>query len=178
MILNIFQIVSLLGQIYIAFTRQKRNVLVATFLINLAQTVCYYIANDTAAFYIAIVITVRTFVYIFSERLKEHRWSILIPITAVAIHLVVGIASIERPLQLITIFTPCFTCWYLWFFRRTQSIRVGNIIGNALWLVYNCLGGLWILALTRVWTIALNAAAYFRYQRKPEPLPQPRPHAH
>ena len=169
MILNIFQIASLLGQIYIAFTQKKRNVLAATFLINLAQTVCYYIANDTAAFYIAIVITIRTFVYIFSERLKKYRWSILVPITAIAIHLAIGFMTIETPMQLITMLTPCFTCYYLWFFRRTQSIRVGNIVGNALWLVYNCLGGLWILALTRVWTIALNAAAYLRYRRTPEP---------
>ena len=178
MILDIFQIVSLLGQIYIAFTRKKRNVLIATFLINLAQTVCYYLVNDMAAFYIAIVITVRTFVYIFSERLKKHRWSIAIPITAIAIHLAVGFASIETPLQLISMLTPCFTCYYLWFFRRTQSIRIGNIIGNGLWLIYNCLGGLWILALTRVWTIVLNAVAYLRYLKQPEPLSLPKVHTH
>ena len=178
MILTVFQIVSLLGQVYIAFTRKKRNVLIATFLINLAQTVCYFIVSDTAAFYISIVITVRTFVYIFSERLKRHRWSVVIPIAAIAVHLAVGVMSIETPLQLITMLTPCFTCYYLWFFRDTQRIRVGNIVGNALWLVYNCLGGLWILALTRVWTIALNAAAYLRYRRQAAPLPRPRAQTH
>lgn len=169
MLLNVFQIVSLLGQIYIAFTRKKTNVLIATFLINLAQAVCYAIVRDTAAFYVSIVITVRTFVYIFSERLKRFRWSIAVPIAAIAVQAAVGAASIETPLQLFAVVTPCFTCYYLWFFRKTQSIRVGNIVGNALWLVYNCLGGLWILALTRVWTIALNAAAYLRYRRTPEP---------
>ena len=107
-----------------------------------------------------------------------HGRRVVIPIAPIAVHLAVGVMSIETPLQLITMLTPCFTCYYLWFFRDTQRIRVGNIVGNTLWLVYNCLGGLWILALTRVWTIALNAAAYLRYRRQAAPLPRPRAQTH
>ena len=72
----------------------------------------------------------------------------------------------NNPWQIISISAPCFTCYYLWYFDTTQKLRVGNIIANSLWAVYNIANGLYIASLSRLITITVNSISYYKNRDK------------
>ena len=68
----------------------------------------------------------------------------------------------ERPIQIMSILIPCYSCWYLWFSKDTQKLRIGNIIANILWGIYNICCGLYIILIMRAITITSNLVAYIK----------------
>ena len=62
---DIMQIITILVNIYISFTEKKKRIYIATFLLNLSQLLMYMFNNDLTTTLIYIVITVRSYIYIY-----------------------------------------------------------------------------------------------------------------
>ena len=154
------QILSVIVNTYIAFTEKKIRIYIATFLLNLAQLFMYFFNDDLTTALIYIVIVIRSFVYIYKDKFKTN----IIPYLAIIIQLLIGVFTIQSPIQILSILLPCYTCWYLWFYETTQKIRVGNIIANFAWAIYNVCTGLYIVLIMRAITILSNLIAYIKYK--------------
>ncbi len=156
MIVAGMQIITVIVNIYISFTEKKNRIYIATFLLNFSQLVMYFFNNDLTTSLIYLVIVIRSFIYIYKDYFKTN----IIPFLMIAIQLLIGYFTIANPLQIISILIPCYTCWYLWFSKDTQSLRIGNIITNSAWAFYNICGGLYIILIMRAMAILSNIIAY------------------
>lgn len=161
---DLMQIVTIIVNIYISFTEQKKRIYVATFLLNLAQLFMYFFNNDITTGLIYIIIVVRSWVYIYKDKFKSD----VVPYLMILIQLIIGLATRENDLQILSTLIPCYTCWYLWFYNDTQKLRVGNIIANTAWAIYNICTGLYIILIMRFMTVGSNLIAYIkrRYELK------------
>lgn len=155
---DLMQVITILVNIYISFTEKQKRIYIATFLLNLSQLLMYWFNNDLTTTLIYIVITIRSFIYIHKNKFKTN----FIMYIAIIIQLLIGVFTIEQNIQILPILIPCYTCWYLWVYNDTQKIRIGNIIANILWSVYNIFTGLYIVLIMRVITITSNMIAYIR----------------
>ena len=156
------QLVTVGVQAYIANTKSTRRVLVATFLFNFANMLCYFLNGDMTTVYLYVVICVRSLVYVAREELKPKRFSWLIPAGFIAVQLAVGLSTMTSPWQILPTLIPCYTIYYLWYYDTLQKLRVGNMVANGAWGVYNIVTGLYIVALGRIATVLLNAGAWRR----------------
>ena len=118
--------------------------------------------NDLTTTLIYIVIHVRSFIYIYKDKFKTD----IVPYLAIIIQLIIGYYTIENSMQVLSILIPCYTCYYLWFYNDTQKIRIGNIIANTLWAIYNIATGLYIVLIMRAMTIISNIVAYIRRRKQ------------
>lgn len=159
---DLMQIITILVNIYISFTEKKKRIYIATFLLNLSQLLMYMFNNDLTTTLIYIVITVRSFIYIYKDKFKTD----IVPYLAIIIQLIIGYYTIENSMQVLSILIPCYTCYYLWFYNDTQKIRIGNIIANTLWAIYNIATGLYIVLIMRAMTIISNIVAYIRRRKQ------------
>ena len=159
---DLMQILSVIVNTYIAFTEKKKRIYIATFLLNLAQLLMYFFNNDMTTTLIYIVIVIRSLIYIYKDKFKTN----IIPYVIIVIQLLIGFSTIETPIQILSIILPCYTCWYLWFYESTQKIRVGNIISNLTWGIYNICTGLYIVLIMRAITVLSNLIAYIKYSKK------------
>lgn len=159
---DLMQIITILVNIYISFTEKKKRIYIATFLLNLSQLLMYMFNNDLTTTLIYIVITVRSFIYIYKDKFKTD----IVPYLAILIQLIIGYYTIENTMQILSVLIPCYTCYYLWFYADTQKIRIGNIIANTLWGVYNIATGLYIVLIMRAMTIISNIVAYIRRRKQ------------
>lgn len=155
---TLMQIITVIVNIYISFTERKKRIYVATFLLNFAQLLLYFFNGDITTGLVYIIIVVRSLIYIYKEKFKSN----LIPYFIILIQLIIGFATIDRPLQVLSILIPCYSCWYLWFSKDTQKLRIGNIIANSAWAIYNFCDGLYIILIMRAMTIASNLIAYIK----------------
>lgn len=155
---DLMQVITILVNIYISFTENKNRIYIATFLLNLSQLLMYWFNNDLTTTLIYIVITIRSFIYIYKNKFKTN----FLMYIAIIIQLIIGFFTIEQNIQILSILIPCYTCWYLWIYNDTQKIRIGNIIANILWAVYNIATGLYIILIMRVITITSNIIAYIK----------------
>ena len=51
----------------------------------------------------------------------------------------------------------------MWFNKTTQELRIGNIIANSAWFIYNIVTGLYLVAAVRLVTIAANSIQYSKH---------------
>lgn len=158
----IMQIVTIIVNVYISFTEKKQRIYIATFLLNLAQLLMYFFNNDLMTALIYIVIVVRSLLYIYKDKFKTN----IIPYVAIVLQLLIGFLTIKTPLQIMSIVIPCYSCWYLWFYNDTQKLRIGNIIANSAWAIYNVCDGLYIILIMRAMTIGSNLIAYVRRKKQ------------
>jgi hypothetical protein len=163
----LMQIVVVLINSYIAITEKKKNIYVVTFLFNFANLIMYLVNGDKTTAILYIVISGRAFVYIFKDTVIEKlkKWAIIVPIIAIILQIVVGFSSIENIWQLLPIITPCYVCYYLWFYNTTQKLRIGNIVNNSLWLIYNVVTGLYIVSISRLITVIVNIVSYIKNKK-------------
>lgn len=159
--LDIMQIITIIVNIYISFTEKKKRIYIATFLLNASQLAMYFFNNDLTAGLIYIVITIRSLIYIYKDQFKTNRIVYII----IGIQLLIGLFTIENKLQILSVLIPCYSCWYLWFYNDTQKLRIGNIIANIAWSIYNVCGGLYIILIMRAITIASNLIAYIKRKK-------------
>ena len=127
----------------------------------------YFLNNDFTTGLIYIVIVIRSFIYIYKDKFKTN----IIPYIAIAIQLAIGYFTIENRLQILSILIPCYSCWYLWFYKDTQKLRIGNIVANTAWAVYNICNGLYIILIMRAMTVASNVIAYVNRKKQLLNLP-------
>lgn len=163
--LIILQIISVIVNTYLSFTENKKNIYVVTFLFNFLQMLMYLFKDDMTTVLSYVIIVVRSFVYIYKDKFKTKH---IVPWTFVAIQLVVGFMTMENYLQLISIITPCIVILYLWYCKTTQGLRVGNIVNNTAWGVYNALTGLYIIIITRVIAVITNSMGLWKNRNKKE----------
>jgi len=167
MIVNLMQIITIIVNIYISFTEKKKRIYIATFLLNLAQLVMYFFNNDLTTALIYIVIVIRSLIYIYKDNFKTN----IIPYLAISIQILIGYITIENGFQIFSIIIACYSCWYLWFYNNTQKLRIGNIVANTAWAIYNICGGLYIILIMRGITIISNTVAYIKRKNELANLP-------
>lgn len=158
----IAQIIVVLINTYIATTENKKNIYIVTFLFNFANLVMYLLNGDKATSIIYIVISLRSLIYIYKDRFK----TIIVPIICILAQLFIGFTNIENIWQLIPIIVPCFVCYYMWFYKTTQQLRIWNAICNGLWGIYNFQTGLYIVMISRIITVIVNVFAFIKNSKK------------
>lgn len=158
----IAQIIVVLINTYIATTENKKNIYIVTFLFNFANLVMYLLNGDKATSIIYIVISLRSLIYIYKDRFK----TIIVPIICILAQLFIGFTNIENIWQLIPIIVPCFVCYYMWFCKTTQQLRIWNAICNGLWGIYNFQTGLYIVMISRIITVIVNVFAFIKNRKK------------
>lgn len=162
-----FQILCVIVNTYISFTEKKRNIYIATFLFNLFQLFMYFFNDDKTTALVYVIGTIMSFVYIYKDKIRFKARHI-IPVFFVACQLILGFMTMQRPIQIISIITPCVPTLYLWYCKNTQGLRIGNIITNTSWGVYNILTGLYIVVITRVIAIITNVIAFIQNKKGKE----------
>lgn len=158
MIVDIMQIITIIVNIYIAFTEKKKRIYIATFFLNLSQLVMYLFNDDLTTALIYIVIVIRSYLYIYKDKLKNN----IIPYIIIFTQIIIGCYTSENITQIFSILIACYSSWYLWFYNDTQKLRIGNIVANTAWACYNILGGLYIILIMRAIAIGSNMIAYFK----------------
>lgn len=158
------QILVCIVQFYIATSENIKHIYVVTFLFNLFNLGCYWLNGDVATTYLYIIICIRSFVYVYRDKVKKYKWHFIVPVIAIILQLIVGFVSIDNLWQLIPILVPCYVNYYLWYYESTQKLRVGNFLCNVLWCVYNVASGLWIIAASRGLTALMNAVSYWNHR--------------
>ena len=154
----LMQIITIILNIYISFTEKQKRIYIAIFLQNFAQLLLYGFNNDLTTTLIYIMITIRSVLCINKNKFKTD----LVPYLIINIQLLIGCFTMENSLQLISVLISCYSCWYLWFYNDTQKIRIGNIIANTAWAIYNLYTGLYIILIMRFITITSNFIAYIK----------------
>ena len=160
------QIVVCIIQYYIATTEKTKNIFWVTFLFNFFNGLCYFFNGDMPTVYFYIVICVRSFIYIYKDKIKVHKWHPVVPIFFIGVQILVGILTLDNYWQLIPMIMPCYVCYYMWFYDTTQKLRIGNIIGNSAWFIYNTATGLYIVAAGRLITVIMNLVTYIKRRKK------------
>lgn len=158
MIINLMQIITVILNIYISVTEKKKRIYIANFLINFSQFIMYFVNDDLTTALIYSVIVIRSFIYIYKETFKTN----IIPYIAILVQILIGYFTLNNSLQIISIVISCYSCWYLWFYNNTQKLRIGNIIANTAWAVYNICGGLYIILIMRIITILSNLISFVK----------------
>ena len=154
----LMQIITIILNIYISFTEKQKRIYIAIFLQNFAQLLLYGFNNDLTTTLIYIMITIRSVLCINKNKFKTD----LVPYLIINIQLLIGCFTMENSLQLISVLISCYSCWYFWFYNDTQKIRIGNIIANTAWAIYNLYTGLYIILIMRFITITSNFIAYIK----------------
>ena len=162
MVVILTQLVTIIVNIYISFTEKKKRIYIATVLLNALQLIMYFFNGDTTTALIYIVIVARSLIYIYKDQFKTN----VIPYILIVIHILVGLFTLESIAQILSIVISCYSCWYLWFYNTTQKLRIGNIIANIAWAMYNIYGGLYIILIMRGTTIISNSIAYIKRKNK------------
>ena len=162
MIVNLMQVVTIVVNIYISFTEKKKRIYIATFWLNISQLIMYFLNNDLTTGLVYIIIVIRSLIYIYKDSFKTNR----IPYIIIIIQIVIGFATLEERLQIFSILISCYSCWYLWFCDDTQKLRVGNIVANFAWAIYNICNGLYIILIMRAMTIASNIIGYIKRKKE------------
>lgn len=124
MLTIITQCVACIISVYQAHTENKKGIYLSVFLFNMSCLLVYLTIGDYTSATSYILITVRSYVYLYKDKLKKP----FIPYMFIGLHIVTGLMSINNPWQIISIITPSITCWYMWFCKKTQQLRIGNII--------------------------------------------------
>lgn len=155
---NFMQILTIIANTYISFTEKKKRIYIATFLLNFFQLVMYFFNSDLTTALIYVVIVIRSLIYIYKDNFKTN----IIPYIAISVQILIGYITIENSFQIFSIVIACYSCWYLWFYNNTQKLRIGNIVANTAWSIYNICGGLYIILIMRSITIISNTVAYIK----------------
>lgn len=156
------QVLVCIVQYYIATTEKTKNIFIVTWLYNVFNLLCYFLNDDMTTTYVYILICIRSFVYIYRDNFKKHKWHFIVPVLAIIAQLVVGFITMENYWQIIPIIIPCYVCYYMWYYDTTQKLRIGNIIGNGSWGIYNIATNLYIIAAGRIITVIMNIVAFVR----------------
>lgn len=166
--LIITQIVIVLIGIYLAFTENKKNIYLVTFLFNLSTMIMYIFNHDKAATISSMVLTIRALVYIMRDRLKTllGRFAWTVPCSFFVLHLVLGLISIDSPIQLLCIAAPILTAAYMWWEHGTQDLRAGNSIAYGLWALYEGITGLYIVMVSDIVQTLVFAYSFIAHRRR------------
>lgn len=158
----ITQIITLIFQFFISSNEKLKNIFLLTFILNILNLICHLLNKDYATVFVEIFIVIRSFIYIYREKLKKYKHSYVIPWFFIIIKPIVGLLAIKNGLQIISILIPSYTTYYMWYYTTTQKLRIGNIVGNLFWAIYNLLTGLWILSISNIITIIMNVFEYIK----------------
>ena len=161
----IVQIIVLIAQLYIATNENIKHIFVARFIYNALYMVLYFINGDITTTLTYVLNTVRSAVYIERQEIYRHKWHFIVPISFISVQIILGLLTMNNYWQLLSIFCGCYFSYYLWFYKTTQKLRIGNMVGDFLWLIYNVISRLWIVAAGRVIVIFMNAISYHKHKR-------------
>ena len=164
----IVQIIVLIAQLYIATNENIKHIFVARFIYTALYMVLYFVNGDLTTAFTYVLNTIRSAVYIERQELYKLKWHFLIPITFIVVQIIVGLFTMTNYWQLLSIFNGCYFAYYLWFYKTTQKLRIGNMIGDFLWLIYNIISKLWIVAAGRIIVISMNAISYNKHKESLE----------
>ena len=168
-ILIISQIIAVIIDAIIAFSNNKKKILILTFSFNLLNFFMYFLKKDQVAMTSYILIISRSFIYLFQDKLKKYKISIFIPLTFILLHIILGLKSVTTFWNLLPIIAPCIVCYLLWFEKKRQNMRLEQALSDLLWFIHNIYSGLYIVSISRIISISLGLIAYKKNFRKTKP---------
>ena len=159
-LLIIFQIIALIVDGCIAFSNNKKNILLMTFVFNFLSFLLYLFIKDYSTVISCILIVTRSFTYIYQEKIKKYKFSFLVPIGFMTLHFILGLKTITSIWEILPIIAPCIVCYLLWFEKKRQNMRLLQALSDLLWFIHNVYSGLYIVSISRILSIVLGLLAY------------------
>ncbi len=157
MVIVIIQIVQVIYSIYIMFLDKKKNMLINMFISNLISLILFQVAGLSAASLTTIIITLRSFLFMFKEKYKTN----VVFWTCLGLHIMAGILTFTGISSLLPCITAVISVVVLWF-GNEQQIRIGTVIANFIWVVYYLINGIYISAVTNIIIILFTILSYIK----------------
>lgn len=162
MISIILQIVAVIVDAYIAFSNDKKKILIATFVYNTFSLILFLLLKDFSTVYSYSLIVSRSVIYLYQTKLKKLKFSFIIPIGIMSLHLILGIRTATSLWHILPTLAPIVVCYLLWFEKSRQNMRIEQAISDSFWLIYNMHVGLYVLCISRVMSIICGIMAYVK----------------
>ena len=158
----IIQVFCIALSLYTGFSHKKRNVLIAAFVFNISTFLLYFLIKDFSTFSSMGIVTVRSLVFLFQDRLKKLKCGNAIPLLFVICHIVVGFLTVEHWYQILGVIAPITLTLSFWFEKSRQRMRIEQATSDSLWFVYNLCVGLYILCALRVVEVLISVVAFIK----------------
>lgn len=157
------QVLALLCNTFIAFSRSKRNVYIANFLFNVFALLTGFFQGDYGLCLSYTIILYRSAIMLYKDKIKSQCKHF--SLTFIVAHIVLGIISWENIWSVIPIIAPIIAGSVMWYSDDLQLYRLSNILNNTLWGIHNFQSGSYILVLVRLYNVTINGVAYCSNRR-------------
>lgn len=161
MLLTIVQIFQVIYSCYIMFLNKKKHMLINMFISNAISLIMFFIADLKSALLTTIIITIRSFLFMFRDKYKTN----LIFYFCLILHILSGIITFDGFISLLPMLTAVISVFIIWF-GNEQQIRFGLIIPNTIWVIYYCIFGLYISAVFNITVIISQIISYIKNNKK------------
>ncbi len=158
----IIQVLCILLSFYTGFSHKKRNVLIAAFVFNMSNFLLYFLIKDFSTFSSMGIVTLRSLVFMFQDRLKKLKCGNIIPLMFIVGHIIVGFLTVEYWYQVLGVIAPIILTLSFWYEKSRQRMRIEQATSDSLWLVYNLSVGLYILSALRVAEVMISIIAFIK----------------
>ena len=159
----ITQVLALICNTYTAFAKHTKHIYVENCLFNIFAMLTGLLQQDYGLCLSYMVVIYRSILMLYKTRVKQKYPHF--SITFVTLHIVLGLLTWQNGWSMIPIITPIFTGLIMWYSDDLQVYRVNNVLNNFLWLIHNLYSHSYILVVTRVYAMTVNAIAFLQCKK-------------
>lgn len=157
---NVISVIMFVLSIIEAVVKRKFSVVVINFVQCALLCFLYFFLEDWVALSTGIILAIRSFIFIFYEKIQKYKWHHLIPWLAVVVQIAISIPTFNNLTQILIICASCFYTAFIWYMKDRQIIRLGNIATLIIWILYNFINGYWLANAQRFVSLISNVIVY------------------
>lgn len=161
MLLIIVQIFQVIYSCYIMFLSKKKNMFINMFISNAISLIIFLIADLKSAFLTTLIITIRSFLFMFKDKYKTN----FIFYFCLVLHVLSGLITFDGFISLLPVLTAIISVFIIWF-GNEQQIRFGLTIPNIIWVIYYCIFGIYISATFNIIIIISQIISYIKNKKR------------
>ena len=152
------QIISILFTIKIAFMKSSKDYLKIVLLANVVILINYIVIKNYDGAIIFSVTILRSLLYVRRDKYKSN----MVCYAMIALQALVGFLTIKNPIEIVACVSSIWSCFYMWFFRKPMSIKLGDLLNHTSKAVYDGYYGLWGLVGMRILNVAIVSVGILR----------------
>lgn len=155
------QIVAIIVDAFIAFSKKKQNVYLAFLIGNSAHGLVELVNKNWCGVITYIIIVIRSIAVLKKDKIGTSHHSI--PISICLAHFIFGIITYDSIQDGLAIIASCIMALVLWYSNDLQKYRLANILTDVIWSFVNVMNGTPFLLIGRFINSSMQAIAYFIY---------------
>lgn len=158
-----FQVLGLVFVMISGVSRSRKRILGTMFLANFCSILTMFLAGRFDGGISAAVCTLRTFLFLFRDRVKGNGICWL----CVGAHLVTGILAWQSSISILVVVAPVVLTLSQWF-GSVNGIKYGTMFSDLCWAVFDFSGGIYIEGLRDLSSVCFNVIGLLRGRNKSE----------